>query len=63
MSVTEKLFTTTEVANLLRLTPGRVRQICREFSIGIVTGPTRVLTAEDIKKIEDRPDRRVRDAS
>lgn len=61
MALKEKLFTTPEAARLLQLTPGRIRQICREFDIGTVHGNTRVLTAEDLKRLESRPDRRKRE--
>lgn len=58
MAIREKLFTVNDVARLLEVTPGRVRQICREREIGEVIGTTRLLTAEDIKTIEQRPDGR-----
>lgn len=58
MALREKLFTVNDVARLLEITPGRVRQICREREIGEVIGTTRLLTAEDIKAVEERPDGR-----
>jgi hypothetical protein len=58
MALQEKVFTVSEVARLLEITTGRVRQICRELMIGEVKGKTRLLTVEDIQHIEKRPDRR-----
>jgi hypothetical protein len=58
MALQEKVFTVSEVARLLEITTGRVRQICRELNIGEVKGKTRLLTVEDIQHIEKRPDRR-----
>lgn len=57
----EKIHTVTEVAKLLGITTGRVRQICREKEIGQIIGKTRILTDKDIKEIESRPDRRKSD--
>ena len=49
MALLDKLFTTSEVANLLGVTPGRVRQICLELELGTKSGRDRFLTTEEIE--------------
>lgn len=56
--IKENIRTVSDVAEELRITTGRVRQICREFDIGVVVGKTRLLSDEDVDKIRQRPDRR-----
>ena len=55
---TQQLFSVQQAAEQLELTDGRVRQICREHEIGVLLGRDRVLTAEDIERIRNLPDRR-----
>jgi hypothetical protein len=58
MTKIAELFTVTDVARLLEITPGRVRQICRELELGQVFGKTRLLTVGDVAKIRSRGDGR-----
>lgn len=55
---TQQLFSVQQAARKLGVTDSRVRQICREHEIGVLLGRDRVLTNEDIDKIENLPDRR-----
>ena len=54
----QPFFSVQQVAEQLGLTDGRIRQICREYEIGVLLGRDRVLTAEDVNKIKNLPDRR-----
>ena len=60
--IKEKFHTVTEAAEALGITSGRVRQICRELEIGTVAGKTRLLSENDLRTIQDRPDRRKGDS-
>lgn len=55
---TQPFFSVQQVAEQLGLTDGRIRQICREYEIGVLLGRDRVLTVEDVNKIKNLPDRR-----
>lgn len=55
---TQQLFSVQQAARKLGVTDSRVRQICREHEIGVLLGRDRVLTKEDIDRIENLPDRR-----
>jgi phage antirepressor YoqD-like protein len=55
---TQQLFSVQQAARKLGVTDSRVRQICREHEIGVLLGRDRVLTNEDIDRIENLPDRR-----
>lgn len=52
MNVATEIKTVTEAAKELGLTPGRIRQICIAHKIGEIHGTIRVLTAEDVHKID-----------
>ena len=54
----QKLYTVKQVAHRVGLTDSRVRQICREHSIGIMLGRDRLLTGQEITAIKKLPDRR-----
>jgi len=56
--VIKNLYTVADVAEILGLTPGRIRQICREFQIGQVIGGARLMDEDDLKRIKNVPDRR-----
>lgn len=56
--VIKNLYTVADVAEQLGLTPGRIRQICREHNIGQVLGGARLMDEDDVKRIENLPDRR-----
>jgi hypothetical protein len=47
----EKLYNCKEAAEILSLTDGRIRQICRWNSIGQKIGRDWLLNAEDLKKL------------
>jgi len=53
-----KLFTCNQVAQKLKLTPGRVRQICRDNDIGEKPGRDWFLTIDEIEMIQALPDLR-----
>jgi hypothetical protein len=55
---TQQLFSVHQAAAKIGVTDSRVRQICREHEIGVLLGRDRVLTADDIRRIENLPDRR-----
>ena len=52
------LKTVAEVADMLGLTHGRVRQICRKYELGRILGHDRLLAPADIRAIKSRPDGR-----
>ena len=56
--VREKIYSVPEAAEILSLTEGRVRQLCRWNAIGVKVGRDWVLSTEDIEKLKDRDDRR-----
>lgn len=56
--VIKNLYTVADVADQLGLTPGRIRQICREHNIGQVFGRDRLMDENDVKRIKNLPDRR-----
>jgi hypothetical protein len=51
MMLNEKLYNAKEAAEILSLTDGRIRQICRWNSIGTKIGRDWLLNAEDLKKL------------
>ena len=55
---TKTLFTCNQVAKKLKLTPGRIRQICRDQDIGEKHGRDWLLTLEDVELINELPDLR-----
>lgn len=55
---TQPFFSVQQVAKQLGLTDGRIRQICREYEIGVLLGRDRVLTEADVNRIKNLPDRR-----
>ena len=57
-TIKEKIYTVAEAAEILALTEGRVRQLCRWNSIGVKLGRDWVLSDEDVQKLRDRDDRR-----
>lgn len=56
----EKLHTVSEVADILGVTSGRIRQICREYELGEVFARTRLLTESELEAIREIPDRRTK---
>ena len=50
----EQQYTSTVVAKMVGKTPGRIRQICREYAIGtLILGRLRILSKRDVKQIEE----------
>lgn len=58
MALKEKIFTTSQVAEQLDLTHGRISQISRKHQIGEIVGNTRVFTQDDVESIRLIPDGR-----
>lgn len=56
--VLKNVYTVSDVAEMLGLTTGRIRQICREFNIGQLVGRDRLMDENDVKRIKNLPDRR-----
>lgn len=54
----KNLLTTSEVAEILGLTVGRISQLSRELKVGTVMGTTRIFTRSEFRKIERREDKR-----
>jgi hypothetical protein len=55
---TQQLFSVQQAAAKIGVTDSRVRQICREYSIGTFMGRDRFLSHKEIEKIKNLPDRR-----
>jgi hypothetical protein len=54
----EKLYNCKEAAEILGLTDGRIRQICRWNSIGSKIGRDWLLTEKDLEKLRDEESRK-----
>lgn len=50
---TVKLFSVLDAADELNVSDARIRQLCIDNEIGQVIGTSRVLTADDIKKLRE----------
>ena len=50
-TIRQKLYTAIEAAQILGLTDGRIRQVCRWNSIGTKIGAAWLLTDADMKRI------------
>jgi len=49
-----KLYSTSEIANILNLTPGRIRQISIELNIGKKIGRDRIFSDDDLAALRTR---------
>lgn len=49
------IYTVSEVAEIMGISPSRIRQICIEHDIGTVLGKTRVFTKSELKRLQDVP--------
>lgn len=58
MKFNQEIYTTSEVAELLGVTHGRISQIARARKLGKKLGTVRIFTQEDVEKIREIPDRR-----
>ncbi len=58
----EKLYNCKEAAEILELTDGRVRQVCRWNEIGIKVGRDWLLTAKDLDKLRVEENRKKKTA-
>lgn len=53
-----KLYTTSQAAELLGLTDGRIRQICRGNGIGTKQGRDWFLTSKELRKLRSAENRK-----
>lgn len=53
-----KIYTTPQVAEILGVSPSRVRHIASSFGMGQMLGPIRVWTEEEVEFLRSRPKKR-----
>ena len=64
MSKTKQdIYTTAQAAKRIGRCDSRVRQLCNTLGIGRIVGSTRILTADDVQRIEQTERRDTRPAS
>jgi hypothetical protein len=58
MNDQKQFYTTGDIAEILSLSQQRIKQLAVDMEVGTKVGRDWVFTADDLKRLKDRPDRR-----